>query len=243
MTLPKWNDERTEKLVEIVGDESPVTQETVATAAEELETTSKSVAAKLRKMEYVVESVTATATRTFSEKEEEVLKDFVTTNSGQFTYAQIAENFSGGKFNARQIQGKILSLQLTEHVKPTPKPEVVRTFSDDEEATIVSLAKEGKFIEEIAEAISREVNQVRGKALSLVKSGVLESIPQQRDSKGTAKVDPFAEIDVTVMSVEEIAEKVGKTPRGIKTMLTRRGLKATNYDGAAKAAKAAEANA
>jgi len=41
------------------------------------------------------------------------------------------------------------------------------------------------------------------------------------------------------LSVEEIAEQIGKTARGVKTMLTRRGLTASNYDGAAKAAKAA----
>jgi predicted transcriptional regulator len=41
------------------------------------------------------------------------------------------------------------------------------------------------------------------------------------------------------MTVEEIAETIGKTARGVKTMLTRRGLSASNYDGAAKQAKAA----
>ena len=40
------------------------------------------------------------------------------------------------------------------------------------------------------------------------------------------------------MTVEAIAEEIGKTARGVKTMLTRRGLTAANYDGAAKAAKA-----
>jgi hypothetical protein len=41
------------------------------------------------------------------------------------------------------------------------------------------------------------------------------------------------------MSVAQIAEKIGKTERGVKTMLTRRGLKAADYDGAAKKEKAA----
>ena len=39
------------------------------------------------------------------------------------------------------------------------------------------------------------------------------------------------------MTVEAIAEAIGKTARGVKTMLTRRGLTAADYDGAAKAAK------
>jgi hypothetical protein len=42
------------------------------------------------------------------------------------------------------------------------------------------------------------------------------------------------------MTVVEIAEAIEKTPRGVKTMLTRRGLAAADYDGAAKRDKAAE---
>ena len=41
----------------------------------------------------------------------------------------------------------------------------------------------------------------------------------------------------TIQRVEAIAENIGKTARGVKTMLTRRGLTAADYDGAAKAAK------
>jgi hypothetical protein len=40
------------------------------------------------------------------------------------------------------------------------------------------------------------------------------------------------------MTVVEIAEAIQKTPRGVKTMLTRRGLAASDYDGAAKREKA-----
>ena len=46
--------------------------------------------------------------------------------------------------------------------------------------------------------------------------------------------------DVSGLTVAEIAEKTGKTERGVKTMLTRRAVTAKDYDGAAKAKKAAE---
>ena len=36
MAIPKWTDERTETLTSLVGDESPVSQATVASAAESL---------------------------------------------------------------------------------------------------------------------------------------------------------------------------------------------------------------
>jgi hypothetical protein len=55
MALPKWTDERTSALESFVGNESPVSQATVANAAEELETSVRSVSSKLRKMGYDVE--------------------------------------------------------------------------------------------------------------------------------------------------------------------------------------------
>jgi predicted transcriptional regulator len=98
----------------------------------------------------------------------------------------------------------------------------------------------GKFVEEIAEALGRSVNSIRGKALSLLRAGDIEAIPRQETTKGAAKVDPLADLDVVSMTVEQIAEAIGKTPRGVKTMLTRRGVSASDYDGAGRAAKAAE---
>ena len=55
MAVPKWNDERTTQLTGYVGNESPVSQATVAAAAEELETSSRSISSKLRKMGFEVE--------------------------------------------------------------------------------------------------------------------------------------------------------------------------------------------
>ena len=57
MALPKWTDERTSALESFVGDETPVSQATVAAAAEDLETSVRSVSSKLRKMGYDVENV------------------------------------------------------------------------------------------------------------------------------------------------------------------------------------------
>ena len=129
MALPKWTDERTDTLTEFVGEESPVSQSTVIEAADELETSPRSVASKLRKMGYEVESAVAATTRTFSENQEATLQTFVTDNAGQYTYGEIAEAFEGGAFSPKQIQGKLLSMQLTEHVRPTPKQEKCKKLS------------------------------------------------------------------------------------------------------------------
>ena len=240
MALPKWTDERTAALTNFVGGESPVSQATVAEAADQLETSTRSISSKLRKMGFDVELASAASGKSFTADQEATLSAFVTDNSGQYTYAQIAEHFEGGAFSPKSIQGKILSMELTDHVKPAPKVESVRTYSADEEATFVSMVNDGAFVEAIAEALGRSVNSIRGKALSLLRSGDIDAIPRQENTKGASNADPLADLDVSDMTVEAIAETIGKTARGVKTMLTRRGLTAADYDGAAKAAKSTQ---
>ena len=247
MSVPKWTDERTNTLVKFVGDESPVTQATVAEAAEVLETSARSISSKLRKMEYEVEKAGAHNQRAFTDEQAETLEAFVTDNSGTFTYAQIAKNFAGGFFNPKQIQGKILSMELTEHVAPAPKPESVRTYTPAEEEVFIDMATSGHFMEEIAEALGKPMNSVRGKALSLLRLEQIDSIPKQKETKGSTRRDPLADLgDVSGMTVEEIAAAITEVKgseqlvRGVKTMLTRRGLVASDWDGAGRKEKAAK---
>ena len=234
MALPKWTDERTQQLTDFVGSESPISQATVANAASELETSTRSVSSKLRKMGFDVELASASASKSFSEDQEATLQAFVTDNSGSYTYAEIAANFEGGHFSAKSIQGKILSMELTSHVKPAPKVETVRTYTPSEEGTIVEMVNGGSFVEEIADALGKSVNSIRGKALSLLRSGEINAIPKQKETKGSSKADVLVDLDVSGMTVEEIADSIGKTVRGVKTMLTRRGLQCGDYNGAAK---------
>ena len=240
MALPKWTDERTQSLTDFVGSESPISQATVASAAEHLETSTRSVSSKLRKMGFDVELASSVSHRTFSDDQEATLLQFVTDNSGQYTYADIASSFEGGQFSAKSIQGKILSMELTSHVKPAEKPESVRTYCPEEVATFTSMVNVGGFVEVIADALGKTVNSIRGKALSLLRSGDINAIPRQKVTKGSSKADPLSELNGEIgdLTVEEIADEIGKTVRGVKTMLTRRGLTCADYDGAARKEKA-----
>jgi hypothetical protein len=185
-------------------------------------------------MGFDVELASASASKSFSDEQEATLQAFVTDNSGSYTYAEIASNFEGGNFSAKSIQGKILSMELTSHVKPAPKVETVRTYTPEEEGTFVSMVNDGSFVEEIADALGKSVNSIRGKALSLLRSGEINAIPKQKETKGSSKADVLADVDVANHTVEEIADQIGKTVRGVKTMLTRRGLQCSDYNGAAK---------
>jgi hypothetical protein len=236
-TLPKWTDERTAALVASVGPEIPVSRETVARLAEELETNVRSVSAKLRNLGIEVEAVAAVA-KAFTDEEAEALAEFVQANSGRYTYAEIAEHFEGGRFGTKQIQGKLLSMELTAEVAPTPKAENQKTYSDAEEAAVIAAVNAGQYVEEIAEALGRTVPSIRGKALSLLRAGTISEMPAQRDIKGDAP-DAFNALgNVSKMTVAQIAEALEKTERGVKTMLTRRGVTVADYDGAARKEKA-----
>lgn len=234
-----WTEDREAQLLEAVGEDRPVSQEAAAAAAVVLEVSTRSVSAKLRKMGEEVEKAGPRA-RKFSEDQEAALVTFLGDNPGQFTYAQIADAFGNGEFSAKQIQGKVLSLELTSSVKATPKKESVKTYSDEEEATFVAMAAAGKFLEDISDALGKSLASVRGKALSLNRTQQLD-IPPQRESHAATKVDIIEELfnagALVGLSVAEIAEKSGKTVRGVKTIITRRGYEASDYK--AKVKKAA----
>ena len=241
-TTPKWTEDRTRILTAMVEGMDTISQDTVANAAQELDTTTRSVSSKLRKMGYDVELASTAHKKAFSDEQADALANFVTGNSGAYTYAEIAENFEGGAFSAKQVQGKILSMELTSHVKPAEKVETARTYSASEEATFLEMVNGGAFVEDIAEALGKSINSVRGKALSFLRAGEITSIPKQKESRAKASTDPLTELgDISAMTVEQIAEAIDKTVRGVKTMLTRRGLTCADHDGAKKAAKNAAA--
>lgn len=236
--MSKWTNERTEQLLALAGElGEEVSRETVANIAVELDVSGRSVSSKLRKEGYTVEKAGATPP-SFSEGETEALREMLENNPGEFTYAQLAEQL-GSDHVARAVQGKVLSMELTANVKATPPKVVEKTFTDEQAGMVVSMTKSGKFLEEIAEAVGKTAAQVRGKALSLLRSGDLEALPKQRDRKPEAG-DVFESLgeNLANMTVDEIVEATGKTARGVKTVLTRRGMVAKDYDGAARAAKA-----
>ena len=115
-----------------------------------------------------------------------LLSSYLESNSGSKTAEEIAADFMGGKFTARQINGKALSLEMTAHVKPAEKKVTPRTYSEDEEAKINDMASSGAFLEEIADAMGRSVNSLRVSKTwikLLATYGVLKLKAPQRDKK------------------------------------------------------------
>jgi len=239
---PAWTTEREEELKTIVGSESPVSLETVAKASDEMGNSTRSISAKLRKMDYEVQKADEKA-KAFTDKEEEALVAFVNGNDGVYTFKEIALQVMGTEDYAKKVQGKLLSLELTNKVKKMEPREAVRTYTEAEEEVIVTMASTGAYLEDIAEALGKEMNSVRGKCLSMLKSHGI-AYPKQKNKVDSSNADVFAELtDIGAMTVAAIAGAVSKTERGIKTMLTHRGIDCADYKGAAKAAKNAEKKA
>jgi len=236
----KWSDENIATLLGVVDGESPVSVSTVEAAATALGVSARSVASKLRQLEHEVVSMAVAKVSAYTPAQTEALIKFVNANAGNLTYKEIAEKFAGGSFTAKQIQGKLLALELTGSVKPAEKVEVARTYTPSEESTFVTMVNGGKFIEEIAVALGKTIASVRGKALSLTRNGQISKIPAQKESHAVASVDVVESLGagIATMTVAAIAKAADKTERGVKTLLTRRGIKVSDYDGAAKRAKA-----
>lgn len=242
-TNKKWTDESVAKLLAVVGSTRPVSTELVDEAATALEISARSVAAKLRHLDIEVASMAKEKASAFSPEDTASLTAFLNQNPGAFTYKEISERFGGGAFSPKVIQGKILSLELTGLVKPTPKVEVAKTYTEAEETTMLSMVKAGAFVEEIATKLNKSINQIRGKALSMLRAGAITSVPKMRESHAAVKTDVLDGLNVASMTVAEIVAATNKTERGIKTMLTKRGLDAKDYKGSDKKAKAEKARA
>ena len=220
MSKFEYTEDMVTRMHDIAG--SGVTEEIIESLMGEFDFPRRSVTAKLRKLGYDVPKKPGAAP-VFSAEETDQLASFLEANSGNLTAEEISQQFAGGKFTARQINGKALSLEMTAHVKPAEKKVTPRTYSEEEESKINDMVEGGSYLEEIADAMGRSVNSIRGKLLSMGLKA------PQRDKKDS-KADPYAGIeDMLDQTVEEIAEAFDKTVRGVKTVLTRRGLACADY--------------
>ena len=220
MSKFEYTEDMVTRMHDVAG--SGVTEEIIESLMDEFDFPRRSVTAKLRKLGYDVPKKPGAAP-VFSAEETDELSSFLEENSGNLTAEEISQQFAGGKFTARQINGKALSLEMTGHVKPAEKKVTPRTYSEDEESKISEMVEGGSYLEEIADAMGRSVNSIRGKLHTMGLKA------PQRDKKDS-KADPYAGIeDMLDQTVEEIAEAFDKTVRGVKTVLTRRGLACADY--------------
>ena len=227
MSNYKYTDEMIARMKDVCS--SGANEEKIAALVTEFGFNRRSVAAKLRSLEIEVPSKVEAPK--FTADETDAFRSFVTSNSGILNAEEISKGFMSGKFSSRQVMGKALALELTGHVKKTEKTTKPKTYTEAEEAKITSLVNSGKYLEEIAEAVGKTVNSVRGKLLSMDLKA-----PQKNKKTPTegGSYPGLSEIAAT-MTVEELVAyyektKPGTTARGVKTALSRRQVAAKNYE-------------
>ena len=215
--------EYTEEMVSRMNEvcNSGVDEDKIQSLMKEFEYPRRSVTAKLRKEGFDVPKKPGEAPR-FSAQETADLSAFLEENSGVYTAEEIArDHFSN--FTARQITGKALSLEMTGHIKPAERKQVPKTFTDEQEAVITDMVAKDAYLEDIAEAVGKPVNSVRGKLLSM-------QLKAKQKNKKEGSKDAYEGIaDMLDKTVEELADHFGKTPRGVKTVLARRKLACADY--------------
>jgi len=236
-TKINWNEVNTATLAELAGSmDTEVSQDRLIEIAEEMGTTSRSIGAKLRKMEFLVAKAVAKASA-WSSDQEAALAALVNKNANELTYSEIAASFEDGLFTSKQVQGKLLNMELFGLVRKAEKKIAPRTYTEAEETKFISLVEGGATMEVLAEAFGKTVASVRGKSLSLVRSKDIESMPKQEKSTAKEAKDILEGVDVTNMTVDEVVEVTGRSARGIKSILSRRGISCTDYDGQARREK------
>lgn len=198
-----------------------VDEEKIQSLMDEFKYPRRSVTAKLRKEGFDVPKKPGEAPR-FSPEETEALSTFLVENSGDYTAEEIArDHFSN--FTARQITGKALSLEMTGHIKPAERKQIPKTYTEEQEVVITKMVAENAYLEDIAEAVGKPVNSVRGKLLSMQLKAV------QKNKKDGSK-DAYEGIDKLLdKTVEQLATHFDKTERGVKTVLARRKLACSDY--------------
>lgn len=237
-----WTNERVENLEGLAGSqEDTVSQDSITKIAEALNVSNRSIGSKLRSIGYTVQLASDAKKSDWDADTQAELEQFLASNEGELTYAEIAAVFSGGKYSAKSIQGKVLSLELTSSVKKSQRPAVLKEYTDDQEVIFIKMAAEGASMEEISEALGKSIPSIRGKALSLSRTVEGFNTPYQATSHAKNKVDAIESLgDLSNLTVEEIADNIGKTERGVRTALTRRKLVCKNYNGVKKSEKRAE---
>jgi predicted transcriptional regulator len=185
----------------------------------------RSLSSKMRHMGLKIEKKTTSApSKTYSEADEAKIRELAAKEG--VWQEDIAEALGR---DTKSIGGKLVSMGIygikkrDKKVKETPK-----LFTKDDEQLILKMLDENKvvYIEDLAEALGKEVRQVRGKLAGMRISGV------QTRNKKAAKPKIYTDEVVAEIkkeldagkALEDIAKERGLNAQGMRTTLTRLGV-------------------
>jgi DNA-binding CsgD family transcriptional regulator len=216
----KWTEELVAKLVEGLDKNTEVPYSKCQEIAENLNISDRSVTGKLRVLGFKVGRKTKPG-KVYTPEDEERIRKMVEKG---YTQKQIADKL--GK-DIKSIGGKLLAMGIKGVERGVPKKEAApKKFTEAEEAKIKELAENGAYVEEIADALGKTVQQIRGKLVSMKISGV----PTKNKKTATKKVYTDAVVEQVKAlaaegkSVEEIAEALELNEKGLRSKMGKLGL-------------------
>ena len=192
----------------------------------------RSIAGKLRHMKADLEKKSV-AGKVYSDSDEAKIAEMCADLDNLPWQEDIAEALGRG---CKSIGGKLVSMNIYGVKKRDKvKNETVKMFTPEDEAIIIDLvnADGDTFIEDIAEALGKEVSKVRGKLAGMRVKGVLTR--NKVAKKGKVYTDELlAEIkgmlDVQA-TLQEIAAKFSLNEKGLHSILAKKGLIAKSVKG------------
>jgi DNA-binding NarL/FixJ family response regulator len=162
---------------------------------------------KITKGNNAINSLFSNAREHFSPKDSKDLISFIKKNYKKYSLEELANLFKKGKFEKCQILGVLNFNSLGNHIrKKVPNHS---SYTQEEVDLIIKMAKKGKYIEEIAEALNRKPRQISCKCANMIKNNLIKKCPltksnlpkfNKEESKKMLKM--FKE----GLSVEEVAK-------------------------------------
>ena len=111
----------------------------------------------------------------FSPKDSKELIELIKKNYKKYSLDELTEFFKNGKFEKCQILGVLNFNSLGSHLRK--KIQSNSNYTQEESDLIVKMAKKGKYIEEIAEALNRKPRQISCKCANMIKNNLIKKRP------------------------------------------------------------------
>ncbi len=190
----------------------------------------RSIGGKLRYMGYTLEKKgSSSAVKKYTDEEEATIREMCSDPDNLPSQEEVAE--AVGK-DCKSIGGKLVSMNIYNVKKANPKSgSAVKLFTEDDEVTILEMTAgivDGAqvFVEDIAEALGKEVKQLRGKLAGMRVKGVLTRNKAVKAVKVYTDevLESIKGMLDTGCSLEEIAETKGLKLTGLKSILAKKGL-------------------
>jgi len=136
---------------------------------------------KITKGNDAINSLFSNSREYFSPKDSKDLISFVKKNYKKHSLEELTDIFGKGKFEKCQILGVLNFSSLGNHIKK--KVPNQSKYTQEEVDLIIKMNNEGKFVEDIAEALQKNIRNISCKCASMIKNQLIKRCPERKPQK------------------------------------------------------------